>query len=144
MCRLAAYMGLFLGLVASTPSVLPFLFSSCFPFNMLDIAIQISPLLDIAIIGLSIVLAYLLATRVFFTSWNLQRDEELETMEMVQEEKLKQIHDLTMENQVLQETIKRAKQNYMKRKIDASTYKKIVEDSQERLLQNQARLKFLK
>ena len=111
---------------------------------MLDIATQISPFLDALIVILALILAYLLATRVFFTSWGLPRDDEMETLEMIQEDKQKQANDLAAENEVLAETVKQAKQQYMKRKIDASTYKKIVEDCQEKMVQNDARLRLLK
>ncbi len=109
---------------------------------LLDFAAQIAPILDAIIIVLAVVLIYLLATRVF-TSKILPKEEQLETMEMIREEKLKQIKELTLENQTLEETVKRAKQKYMKRKIDASTYKKIVEDSQEKIIQNEAKMKIL-
>ena len=112
--------------------------------SMLDIATQISPFLDVLIVILAVILVYLLATKIFLNKWQPPQDDETETLEMIQEDRQRQIADLTQENLFLQETVKQAKAKYMKRKIDASTYKKIVEDSQERMVQNDARLRFLK
>ena len=111
---------------------------------LLDLASQIAPILDIIIVLLVLVLIYLLITRVFFVTLGLPKEQEIETFEMMQGEKLRQTQDLKLENQLLEETVKQAKQKYMKRKIDASTYKKIVEDSQEKITQNQAKLRILK
>ncbi len=113
-------------------------------YMLLDLASQIAPILDIIIVLLVLVLIYLLITRVFFVTLGLPKEQEIETFEMMQGEKLRQTQDLKLENQLLEETVKQAKQKYMKRKIDASTYKKIVEDSQEKITQNQAKLRILK
>ncbi len=122
---------------------MPFYFLFLFFLTMFQLANELIPILDVTIIVLALILIYLLVTRVFFANWVLPRDDELETMQMIQEEKLRQVAELVSENKLLTETIKQAKTDYMKRKINASSYKKIVEDSQERMVQNEARIKFL-
>ncbi|MFH0714096.1 MAG: hypothetical protein V1722_00460 [Candidatus Micrarchaeota archaeon] len=111
---------------------------------LLDFATTIAPILDIVIVILVLILIYLLATRVFFTKWEPPVEEETETLQMMADEKQKQVNEMEKENQILIETIKRAKEKYTKRKITAVAYKKIVDEAQEKLIQNQAKLKFLK
>ncbi len=120
-----------------------FLFPHFVFLNMLQIAFQPELFLDLLIAILAIVFVYLLATRVLFVPWGLPRDDQLETLELMQEEKARQARELLEENKMLGETVKQAKQNYMKRKIDASAYKKIVEDCQEQIVQNEARIRLL-
>ncbi len=110
---------------------------------MLQFLTELTPFLDLTIVILAIILLYLLLTRVFLVNWALPAEDELETMQLVTEEKAKQAKELTSENQFLQEKIKQTKQKYMKRKIDASTYKNLIVECKERITQNEARLQLL-
>ncbi len=109
---------------------------------LFNFASQISPLLDVFIAILAIILVYLLATRVFFTATSLQ-GEENETVEIIHEERENEAHELEVENQKLKQEIKQTKQNYAKRKINATKYKQIIHYSQEQIAENQARMRLL-
>ncbi len=107
----------------------------------LNFASQISPLLDALIVILAIIFVYLLATRVFFTKPELQQQNE--TVEIIHEERENEAHELEVENQKLKQEIKTAKQNYAKRKINATKYKQIIHYAQEQITENQARMRLL-
>ncbi|MDP3742112.1 MAG: hypothetical protein Q8R15_02240 [Candidatus Micrarchaeota archaeon] len=108
---------------------------------LFDFAAQISPVLDVLIVILAIALVYLLATRFFFTTPESQ--EQNETVEIIHEEKENEAHELEVENQKLKQEIKNAKQNYAKRKINATKYKQTIHYAQEQITENQARMRLL-
>lgn len=109
----------------------------------LDFAAQVSPILDVLIAILFLVLIYLLATRVFFVGWTFPREDENETIEMIAEEKLAELRELKLDNQLLGQKVKQAKADYGKRKINASKYKQIVQYSKEQIAENEARINLL-
>ena len=110
---------------------------------LLDLATQVSPLLDVLIVILFIVLVYLLAKRVFLVGWVIPQEDEAGTMEMVAEEKLVETRELKLDNQLLHQKIKQAKLDYGKRKINVSKYKQIVQYAKEQITENEQRIKLL-
>lgn len=110
---------------------------------LLDLASQVSPLLDALIVILFVVLAYLLAKRVFFVGWTMPREDETDAVEVIAEEKLAEVRELKLDNQLLHHKASQAKLDYGKRKINASKYKQTVQYAKEQIAENEQRIKFL-
>ncbi len=107
---------------------------------LFDFALSLPFLLNVIIVILAIIFFYLLFTRIILKKPVAYIEEAPNYSE---DEIIVQERELRLENLLLEQTIKKAKKKYLKKKIKVAEYKKIVQAAKDKIQQNQVKLKQL-